>query len=144
MIVAAANVGCDGGVATGAHAADVTFHCNCAAIEGDDVGAVGDWEQPTAISNDKQHSARLTIASQHGTAALYRVTIQRACQMTVASRLPRFPVKMHSVGRSCESREDPDASVQYPARRMVISSLRRIVSKRRARTSRGQTTPALP
>ena len=65
MIVAAANVGCDGGVATGAHAADVTFHCNCAASDGDDVGAVGDCEQPTATSNDKQHNARLTIASQH-------------------------------------------------------------------------------
>jgi len=68
-IFAAPKVGCDGGAVTGAHAADVTFHCNCAAIDGDDVGAVGDCEQPTAISSVKQHSARFTVASHAAEAA---------------------------------------------------------------------------
>ena len=63
-ICAAANVGCEGGAVTGAHDADVTFHCNCAAIDGDDVGEVGDdCEQPTASNNDKQHNARFTTSS---------------------------------------------------------------------------------
>ena len=115
MIVAAANVGCDGGVVTGAHDADVTFHCNCAAIEGDDVGAVGDWEQPTAISNDKQHSARLTIASQHGTCRVIPGDYSDGVPDNSDQPATQISRDEASIGRSCESREDPDATVQQRA-----------------------------
>ena len=61
VMVAVENSGCAGGIVTGAHDAEVTFHRNCAAIEGADVGAVGDCEHPIANSNKSPHNERVTI-----------------------------------------------------------------------------------
>ena len=61
VMVAVENSGCAGGIVTGAHDAEVTFHRNCAAIDGADVGAVGDCEHPIANSSKSPDNERVTI-----------------------------------------------------------------------------------
>ena len=86
-MVAAENAGCEGGGANGGHDTAATFHCRVITVGPgcvggvDEVGAVGECEQPIAQSNRKPHRVRVTASSiDGGGTVLWRITIQELCQ----------------------------------------------------------------